>query len=61
MKITKNTNSSKNNCTGYGLCFDERGEFGHTVKQGNFDRTTNAKNAIIFGVDRVLVFTRQIE
>ena len=51
MKITKNTDSSKNNYTGYGLCFDEGGEFGHTVKEGNFDRTTNAKNVIIFGVD----------
>ena len=43
MKITKNTDSSKNNYTGYGLCFDEGGEFGHTVKQGNFNRTRNAK------------------
>ena len=51
MKINKNTDSSKNNYTGYGLWFDEGGEFGHTVKQGNFDRTTNAKNVIIFGVD----------
>ena len=51
MKITKNTDSSKNTYTGYGLCFDEGGEFGHTVRQGNFDRTTNAKNVIIFGVD----------
>ena len=51
MKITKNTDSSKNNYTGYGLCFDEVGEFGHTVRQGNFDRTTNAKNVIIFGAD----------
>ena len=51
MKFTKNTNSSKNNYTGYGLCFDEGGEFGQTVKQGNFNRTTNAKNVIIFGVD----------
>ena len=42
MKITKNTDSSKNNYTGYGLCFDEGGEFGHTVRQGNFGRTTNA-------------------
>ena len=33
MKITKNTDSSKNNYTGYGLCFDEGGQFGHTVKQ----------------------------
>ena len=32
MKITKNTDSSTNNYTGYGLCFDEGGEFGHTVR-----------------------------
>ena len=51
MKITKNTDSSKNNYAGYGLCFDEGGEFDHTVRQGNFDRTINAKNVIIFGVD----------
>ena len=51
MKITKNTDYSKNNYTGYGLCFDEGGEFGHTVKQGNSNRTTNARNVIIFGVD----------
>ena len=51
MKITKNTDSSKNNYTGYGLCFDEGGEFGHTVRQGNFDCNANAKNVIIFGVD----------
>ena len=31
--------------------FDEGGEFGHTVRQGNFDCTINAKNVIIFGVD----------
>ena len=51
MKITKNTDSSKYNYNGYGLCFDEGSEFGHTVRQGNFDRTTNAKNVIIFGAD----------
>ena len=51
MKITKNTDSSKNNYTGYGLCFDEGGEFVHTVRQDNFDCTTNAKNVIIFDVD----------
>ena len=51
MKITKNADYSKNNYTGYGLCFDEGGEFGHAVKQGNFNRTTNARNVIIFGVD----------
>ena len=51
MKITKNTDSSENNYTGYGLCFDEGNEFGHTVKECNFNRVTNAKNVIIFDVD----------
>ena len=32
--------------------FGEGGKFGHTVRQGNFNRVTNAKNVIIFGVDR---------
>ena len=51
MKITKNTDSSRNNYTGYGLCFDEGGEFSHTVTEGNFNRVTNAKKKNIFGVD----------
>ena len=51
MKITKNADSSKNNYTGYGLYFDEGSEFGHTVREGNFNRVTNAKNVIVFGVD----------
>ena len=51
MKITKNADYAKNSYTGHGLCFDEGGEFGHTVKQGNSNRTTNARNVIIFGVD----------
>ena len=51
MKITKNTDSSTNNYTGYSLFFDEGGEFGHTVNQGNFNRVTNAKNVIIFDAD----------
>ena len=51
MKITKNTDSSKNNYIVYGLCFDEGGEFGHTVRQGSFNRVKNAKNVIIIGVD----------
>ena len=51
MKITKNNDSSKNNYTGYGLCFDEGGEFGHTVRQGNFNRVTISKNVIIFGAN----------
>ena len=51
MKITKNADCSKNNYNGYGLCLDEGGEFGHTIRQGNFHRTTDARNVIIFGVD----------
>ena len=48
MKITKNADYSKNYYTGYGLCFDEGGEFSHTVRQGNLDRTTDGINVIIF-------------
>ena len=43
MKITKNTDSSKNNYKGYGLCFDEGGTF----SKGNIN---NGRNVIIFGV-----------
>ena len=43
IKITKNTDSSKNNYKGYGLCFDEGGTF----SKGNIN---NGKNVIIFGV-----------
>ena len=51
MKITKNTDYSKNNYTGYCLCFDEGGTFTHTIREGNFDHTTAARNVFIFGVD----------
>ena len=51
MKITKNTDYSKNNYTGYGLCFDEGNAFGHTIREGNFDHTTSARNVLIFGAD----------
>ena len=51
IKITKNADISKSNYPGYGICFDEGDWFGHTVKKGNFDRTTNARNVIIFGSD----------
>ena len=33
MKIAENTDSSENNYSGYGLCFDEGSQFGHTVKK----------------------------
>ena len=52
MQITKNvTDNSKNNYKGYGICFDERSEFGHTITEGGFTHTTNARNVLIFGAD----------
>ena len=43
MKITKDTDYSRNNYTGYGICFDE----GRGFSKGNI---SNGKNVIIFGV-----------
>ena len=51
MQITKNTNTSKYNSKGYGICFDESEEFTHVRKRGNFSDTTDDRNVIIFGVD----------
>ena len=52
MQITKYlTDNSKNNCKGYGICFDERREFGHTITEGSFTHTTDPRNVLIFGVD----------
>ena len=51
MKITKNTDYSENNYTGYGLCIDEGGAFTHTIREGNFDHTTAARNVLTFAVD----------
>ena len=52
MQITKNaTDNSKNNCKGYGICFDERNEFGHTITEGGFAHTTDARNVLIFKAD----------
>ena len=50
MQITKNaTNNSKNNYKGYGICFDERSQFSHTITGGGFAHTTNGRNVLIFG------------
>ena len=49
MEITKNADTSKYNYKGYGMCFDEGGTFGQTIREGNFDHTTNARNVLIFG------------
>ena len=51
MQITKNAASSKYDCKGYGLCFDERSECGHTITEGGRPHTTDARNVLIFGVD----------
>ena len=50
MQITKNaTDSDKNNYKGYGICFDERSEFGHTITEGGHAHTTDVRNVLIFG------------
>ena len=52
MQFTKNaTNNSKNNYKGYGLCFDEGSDFDHTITEGGFAHTTDARNVLIFAVD----------
>ena len=52
MQITKNaTDNSKSNYKGYGICFDERNEFGHTITEGGHAHTTGARNVLIFGAD----------
>ena len=51
MQITKNTDTSKYDCKGYGICFDERSEFGHAITEGGFAHTTDTRNVLIFGAD----------
>ena len=52
MQITKNaTDNSKNNYKGCGICFDERSDFDHTITEGGFTHTTDARNVLIFGAD----------
>ena len=52
MQITKDaTDNSKNNYKGYGICFDERSQFGHTITEGGFNHTANGRNVLIFGAD----------
>ena len=51
MQITKNaTDNSKNNYKGYGICFDERSQFGHAITEDGRTHTTNRGNVLIFGV-----------
>ena len=47
MQITKNTDTSNYNYKGYGICFDEGGQFGHTITEGGFAHTTNARKVLI--------------
>ena len=52
MQITKNaTDNSKNDYKGYGICFDERSQFGHTITEDSRAHTTNGRNVLSFGVD----------
>ena len=53
MQITKNADTSKYDYKGYGICFDERSEFGHTMTEGGFADTTDARNVLIFGADMI--------
>ena len=52
MQITKNaTDNAKNNYKGYGIRFDERSQFGHTITEDSCAHTTNGRNVLIFGAD----------
>ena len=52
MQITKNAaDNSKNNYKGYGICFDERSQLGHTMTEGGRTHITNGRNVLIFGAD----------
>ena len=59
MQITKNADTSKYDYKGYGMCFDEGSQFGHTIIEGGFAYTTNARNVLIFVL--ILAFTKLIE
>ena len=52
MQITKNaTDSDKNYYKGYGICFDERSQFGHTITENGVAYTSNGRSVLIFGAD----------
>ena len=52
MQITKDaTDNSKNNYNGYGVCLDERSQFGHIITEGGRVHTINGRNVLTFGVD----------
>ena len=61
MQITKNaTDNSKNNYEEYGICFDERSQFGHTMTEGGCTHITNGRNVLIFGADMSFSIHRTI-
>ena len=51
MQITKKADTSKYDYNGYGICFDERSQFSHTITEGGRAHTTNGRNVLIFGAD----------
>ena len=52
MQITKNaTDNSKNNYKGYGICFGEGSQSGHTMSEDGRTHITNGRNVLIFGAD----------
>ena len=58
MQITKNAiDYDKNNYKGYGICFDERSQFGHIITENGRAHTTNGRNVLIFGAGMSLVHT----
>ena len=51
MQITKNADTSKYDYKGYGICFDERSQFGHTMTEGGRTHITNGRNVLILEAD----------
>ena len=52
MKITKNAiDNSNNNYKGYGICFDERSQSGHTITEDGRAHTITGRKVLIFGAD----------
>ena len=47
MQITKNTDTSKYDYKGFGICFDERSQFAHTITEGGRAHTTSGRNVLI--------------
>ena len=61
MQLTKNADTSKYDYKGYGICFDERSLFGHTITDGGRAHTTNGRNVLILGADMSFSVHKLIE